>query len=244
MTHSTWTYRLGWFALGGAILAVLLALLMATLARYGIIGKGTGFMWVFRSGAIAAASAVIALIVLLFGYFRRTGPRWPAGAGLALGLLVVIVLAALIVPGMNAPPLHDISTNVEDPPQFQTIEPRADNPPFQNQAEWQAAHRAAYPEIEPVIINKRPVEVLADARALAEERGWQIAAVDSANGRLEATAFESYLRFEDDVIVTVTPIADGSTRVDMRSVSRVGLSDLGVNAERVRSFLADLQNAA
>lgn len=244
MTHSTWSWRLGWFALGGAILAVVIALLMATLARYGIIGKGPGFMWVFRSGAIAAASAVIALVVLVVGYFRRSGPRWPAGAGLALGVLFAAVLAVLIVPGISAPPLHDITTDVDDPPQFQSITSREDNPPFQNIEEWRSAHRAGYPDIEPVIIDKGTSQVLADARELARERGWRIAAVNPREGRLEATAFASYIRFEDDVIVQVTPIADGSTRVDMRSVSRVGVSDLGVNAERIRAFLADLEAAA
>ena len=245
MTHSNWTWRLGWFALGGVILAVVLAVLLATLARYGGIDKGAGFMWVFRGVAIAAASCVIALVALLIGYFHRTGPRWPAGAALGLGVVFVAVLAIQIVPGMGAPPLHDITTNVDDPPQFRTLELREDNLiPFQNIEEWRSAHREGYPDIEPVIINKPPLEVLADARALVRERDWKIAAVDQRAGRLEATAYESYLRFEDDVMIKVTPIADGSTRVDMRSVSRVGLGDLGVNAKRIRTFLAELEGMA
>ena len=85
--------------------------------------------------------------------------------------------------------------------------------------------------------------MLADARALAEQRGWDIASVDPLSGHMEATAYAGYIRFMDDVIVEVTPIADGSTRVDMRSVSRVGMSDLGYNAERIRDFLRDLQAA-
>ena len=146
---------------------------------------------------------------------------------------------------MGAPPLHDITTNVDDPPQFRTLELREDNLiPFQNIEEWRSAHREGYPDIEPVIINKPPLEVLANARALVHERDWKIAAVDQRTGRLEATAYESYIRFEDDVMIKVTPIADGSTRVDMRSVSRVGLGDLGVNAKRIRTFLAELEAMA
>ena len=240
--HNTWTWRLGWFALGGAILAIVIALLMATLARFDIIGKLPGFMWVMRAGYIAAASTVIALIVLLVGYFRRTGPRWPAAAGVALGLAMVAVLAAQIVPGMGAPPLHDISTNLADPPRFRTLTLREDNlVPFKSVEEWRSMHRAEYPDIEPVIVNKTPRQALADARALAEQRGWEIANIDFAAGRLEATATASYLRFYDDVVVEVTPIADGSSRVDMRSVSRVGVGDLGENAKRVREFLVDLE---
>lgn len=244
VTHSNWTWRIGWFALGGAVLAVLIALIMATLARYDVIGKLPGFMWVFRSALIAAASAVIGLVVLVVGYLRRTGPRWPAGAGLALAVMFIAVLAAQIVPGMRAPPLHDITTDIDDPPEFETLTLREDNlVPFNNVGEWQALHRGSYPDIRPIVIEKAPREVLADARALAEQRGWEIASIDPEAGRMEATAFASYLRFRDDVVVTVTPIADGSTRVDMRSVSRVGVGDFGVNAQRIRDFLADLRKA-
>ena len=58
---------------------------------------------------------------------------------------------------------------------------------------------------------------------------------------LEGTAYAGYLKFRDDVIVEVTPVEDGSSRVDMRSVSQVGVSDLGYNAARIREFLSDLQ---
>ena len=94
-----------------------------------------------------------------------------------------------------------------------------------------------------IIIDRAPEEVLANARALAEERGWEIAAYDAASGHMEATAYAGYIRFMDDVVVEVTPVQDGSTRVDMRSVSRVGVSDLGYNAARIEEFLADLREA-
>ncbi|HEV2866129.1 MAG TPA: DUF1499 domain-containing protein, partial [Allosphingosinicella sp.] len=51
-----------------------------------------------------------------------------------------------------------------------------------------------------------------------------------------------FFRFRDNVVVRVRPDSDGSgSVVDMRSISRVGVSDVGVNARRVRAFLADLQ---
>jgi uncharacterized protein (DUF1499 family) len=79
------------------------------------------------------------------------------------------------------------------------------------------------------------------AAALARERGWDLALVDEAAGIVEATATSRFFRFKDDVVLRVRPAPGGGSLVDMRSISRVGVSDVGVNAKRVRAFLADLQ---
>ncbi len=81
----------------------------------------------------------------------------------------------------------------------------------------------------------------ANAVKLAEERGWTVAAQDPARGHMEATAAVSFIRFYDDVVLRITPTPDGRSRVDMRSVSRIGVSDFGVNARRIEEFLAALQ---
>jgi len=65
-------------------------------------------------------------------------------------------------------------------------------------------------------------------------------ATDPATGRIEATDSTFWFGFIDDVVVRLTPETDGGTRVDVRSVSRVGLGDAGANARRVRNFLFDL----
>ena len=66
-------------------------------------------------------------------------------------------------------------------------------------------------------------------------------ALDPAAGIVEATETSFFFRFKDDVVVRARPAPDGGSQVDMRSISRVGVSDVGVNAKRVRAFLADLQ---
>ena len=86
-----------------------------------------------------------------------------------------------------------------------------------------------------------PADAIRKAARLARERGWQIARVDTAAGTLEATDTSLFFRFKDDVVVRARPAPGGGSLVDMRSISRVGGSDVGVNAERVRDFLADLQ---
>jgi len=83
--------------------------------------------------------------------------------------------------------------------------------------------------------------VIAKAERLAKARNWDIAISLPAEGRLEATETSAFFQFKDDVVLRVRPSDTGEgSIVDMRSVSRVGLSDLGMNAKRVRSFLADL----
>jgi uncharacterized protein (DUF1499 family) len=74
----------------------------------------------------------------------------------------------------------------------------------------------------------------------ARSLGWEVVASDAATGRIEATATSRWFGFKDDVVVRIRPEGAGS-RVDVRSMSRVGVGDLGANAERVREFLAKLR---
>ena len=106
-----------------------------------------------------------------------------------------------------------------------------------------AAQRAAYPDIETLVLGHPPDRVVELARETAEARGWAIVAVDTDAGRVEATETTSWFGFKDDIVVRVRP-ATGGARVDVRSVSRVGLGDLGANAARIREFLARLRAAS
>ncbi|MGI8931903.1 MAG: DUF1499 domain-containing protein, partial [Sphingomicrobium sp.] len=110
---------------------------------------------------------------------------------------------------------------------------------------WAAIHREAYGDLRSVRLPVRPAEALRQAEALVEARGWPIAQVDLQAGTIEATATTLFFRFKDDVVVRVRadPNRPDGSVVDMRSISRVGGSDVGVNAERIRAFLADLQAA-
>ena len=230
-------------ALGGAILAVVIALLSLTLARYGIIDKLDGFRWYVKSNYIGGASGLIGLLALIVAVIRKSSGKLSAVLAMVIGIaMVAIFYYAVVSPAQSNPNLHDATTDLDDPPQFAALPLREDNlDMFDGDVEaWKSLHREGYPDLQPVIVDKAPGEVIADARTLAEERGWEIADYDPDGLRLEATAAAGYIRFFDDVVVEVTPVADGSSRVDMRSVSRVGGSDLGYNAKRVREFLDDL----
>lgn len=244
-TRPRWQGWLNNLVLGGAVLVILIGLISLTLARYDIIGKLPGFIGFMSMLLPAGVIAGLGVLALIIAKVRKAGgmAKPLLGTVLALGLMGVMYFA-VIRPAGAAPALHDITTNVESPPQFATWQVREDNLiPFDNIEQWKAAHRAGYPDIAPVLIDKTPTEVLAAARALAEAKGWTVANVDQQAMQMEATAYAGYLRFRDHVIVKVTPVVDGSSRVDMRSTSEVGLSDLGYNAARIREFLADLQAA-
>lgn len=237
---------IGWlcdFSLGGAILVILVGVGALTLARYDMIEKISGFITFMQMMQPAAVVALLAFMGLMLTLWRKQKGRWKAIAALVLSLgLLLVMYTQVMMPGGSVPPIHDITTDMDNPPQFAVLDrPETSTGPFSIE-EWRAFHSEAYGDIQPIVISKDPAQVLGDARALMEDRGWDVALVDAERGHLEGTAYAGYLKFRDDVIVEVTPVADGSSRVDMRSVSQVGVSDLGYNAARIRAFLADLQN--
>ena len=143
--------------------------------------------------------------------------------------------------GATNPPLHDISTDLANPPAFQKLSLRADNLIGVKTVEnWRAVHAKAFPDIQPVTLAMPPAAAIKKVGAIVTARGWDVAL--AGQDRIEATEIASPFKFKDDVVITVTATADGTgSTINIRSVSRIGLSDLGVNAARVRSLMADLK---
>jgi hypothetical protein len=101
--------------------------------------------------------------------------------------------------------------------------------------------RAGYPDLGPVFLAEPTAQAYQRAVALVRERGWDIVAADEPGRRIEATDTTFWFGFKDDVAIRVSALPDGGSRVDVRSVSRVGRSDVGTNARRIRAFLEDLE---
>lgn len=231
-----------------AILVGILAILMVVLA-----GPGTRFgLWNFRIGLtvlrysayVGAAAVVLALIALV-----AIRPRGSVLAllilSLAFGVMAFYLPRKFFQRGKLAPPIHDITTDVKDPPQFVAVLPlRKDalNPATYGGDSVAALQQKAFPDIGPLHLGLAPGQAFDRALAAAQDMGWTIDAADSTAGRIEATATTSWFGFKDDVIVRIRAEGDGS-RVDVRSVSRVGKGDLGTNAARVRSYLARLTSS-
>ncbi|MGB5739661.1 MAG: DUF1499 domain-containing protein, partial [Woeseia sp.] len=141
------------------------------------------------------------------------------------------------------PFIHDITTDTANPPQFVAVLPlraNASNPPEYSGAETAQLQREGYPDIQPIRMNDAPQETLQKALKVLEDMGLEIVAVEPGDGRIEATATTFWFGFKDDVVVRVTPEGNGS-RLDIRSKSRVGRSDVGANAARIRRFVSMLQ---
>ena len=237
----------------GAVLAALIA----------AIGAGQG-AWHFRTGftvlqyalftaALGALLAVAGLIAARGGGMHRL--TWRNLLALAVGIGFVIFLGSQIATARSVPAIHDVTTNLDDIPKFYRLVVRRDNmanipdlgrrelaalPPRER---WKAVHREAYGDLTTIRVPWTVRETVERAEALARERGWDIATADPAIGIVEAVDTSTFFRFKDNVLVRVRPAPEGGSLVDMRSISRVGASDVGVNAKRVRAFLRDLQQA-
>jgi hypothetical protein len=225
------------------------------------VGTGWGF-WEYTSGLKGVAGAFLLglgaiLIGAVQGWRTRKAinppPRARRWVGMGVALAYVAWVGTFLMAALTVPAIHDVSTDLADPPVFQTLTLRADNldnipgaddkdmkglTPLQR---WALVHQKAYGDIRSVRSNEHVPMVIAKAERLAKARGWDVAISLPEEGRLEATATSAFFRFKDDVVLRVRPSETGEgSIVDMRSVSRVGTSDLGMNAKRVRAFLADL----
>jgi uncharacterized protein (DUF1499 family) len=220
----------------------LLGVLVEVISGFGYRGNAWGLLTAFKillGGACVAALG--GLFSLLAGFATRpgTGRR---GFGLSLlGVILALAGAGTVArwyaTAKKAPPIHDISTDLANPPQFVAVLPLRASAP--NSAVWDtstvAKQQSGYPDIQPVTLPVAPGAAFHVALAAARDMGWAIVASDSAAGRIEATATTTWFGFKDDVVVRIGPDPKGS-RVDVRSESRVGGSDVGTNAARIRAY--------
>jgi Protein of unknown function (DUF1499) len=137
--------------------------------------------------------------------------------------------------------IHDVSTDTDDPPAFVAL--RDIRLQCRNGAHYSglstAEHRLRYPDLQTVVYARPLTEVFGAALAFADGLGWKVAAAVETEGRIEATATTRWLRFKDDVVIRIRVFGD-TCRLDVRSASRVGSSDFGANARRIRHYLENI----
>jgi uncharacterized protein (DUF1499 family) len=229
------------------LLVALIALLMLLFAgpgtRFGLWEYGTGFLLMRGAFFAGVGAVVLALVFLVIPRTRRN-----AASTLVLALVVGSVAAWVPWNGLQTvrslPFIHDITTDTVNPPAFVAVLPlRADaaNPPEYPGEEVAQLQREAYPEVQPLLTQLSPAEAFDRAEQVARDLGWEIVFTVPQDGRIEATDTTFWFGFKDDVVIRVRPTADGS-RVDIRSKSRVGRSDVGANAARIKEFMARFGN--
>ncbi len=203
----------------------------------------TGFTILTGSAYLALFAVLISLAALLRAAMVRSGfGGVVAVCGLALGLAAAWVPWSWMQTAKRVPPIHDITTDTGNPPQFSAILPLrkdAPNPVEYGGLDVAKLQQFAYPDIVPASLLLSPDEAFDRALKVAEELGWQVVAADRAARRIEAVDTTRWFGFKDDIVIRITP-EEKSTRVDIRSLSRVGKSDVGANATRIRTFLERL----
>lgn len=235
--------------LAGAGLALAVVCLLAAAA------SGLGYragLWHFRAGFmvlrvaffVALGAGALSLLGLVLSRNARAA-RGPAVLG------IVIALGFAYLPWQwkqtldALPYIHDITTDTDNPPEFvaaATLREEGDHPVAYDGPEVAAQQKQAYPDLAPVYFQAPADGVFEAARKAIDGMGLELTGSDQTNGRLEATQTSFWYGFTDDMVVRITQTPEG-TRVDVRSKSRVGRSDLGQNARRIRAFLAELKAA-
>lgn len=216
-------------------------------------GPGNRFGWwdyrfaftLLRWAAWGGASgAVLSLYAVLWaGYHRSRRAVVFAVTGLVAGALAFGIPWQLRQRAQQVPPIHDITTDTVNPPRFVAAVPLrkgAANGVDYAGAEIAQQQKQAYTDIVPLALPVPAREAFERCLAAARGLGWEIVAAVPEEGRIEATDTTSFFGFRDDVVIRITAAATGS-QVDVRSLSRVGRSDLGTNAKRVRAFLGKVK---
>ncbi|NNL99673.1 MAG: DUF1499 domain-containing protein [Gammaproteobacteria bacterium] len=225
------------------VLVVLAALLLAR--RYLDLPVYPVFKAYLAVSLVGLLVGLAGMIAAAVGAFQGDGAKVMHGLS-ALLMMSVPLLLTLVAVGpqrFGGPMIHDVSTDMADPPEFVAAREQrtsGDNPTAWAGPELAAEVQSHYPDLAPVMVQADPRTVLEQVIKLAEVFGWEVMRIDKERFEVEAVDKTWLWGFKDDVIVRVTPGETGS-RVDVRSASRVGKGDLGANAARVRRFAAALQ---
>ncbi len=227
----------------GFVLAVLslLGLGLSGLGyRWGLWGYKTGISIVKCAGFTSVVAVVMCLVGVALWITKVTEGMTPTLVGLVISASVMALTLKWKRNLASLPYIHDITTDTENPPAFVAILPlraNAENPAVYGGPEVARQQLAAYPDLKPIVVNEASHAAFTRAVQAAQDMGWKIVHSNPQSLRIEATDTTLWFGFQDDVVVQVTPAPTGS-RIDVRSVSRVGKSDLGTNARRIEAFLS------
>jgi uncharacterized protein (DUF1499 family) len=214
--------------------------------RIGLLPLKVSIILITAAGLLGIAAAILATLGLIFAWGLLDRPRIAL-----LSCVVLLGVAFIAVPWRlrhdHVPPINDITTDTEHPPAIiaALAARQAEHAVFDvyfgpTLAQQQ---KAAYPDIVPLILTLPQARAfdlaLGTAKAMPD---WHIIAVDPRAGRIEATQSSFWFGFVDDVVIRVAEVGGGS-RIDIRSHSRQGRGDMGVNAARIRNYIAAMKGA-
>jgi uncharacterized protein (DUF1499 family) len=202
----------------------------------GVAYAGVGIAIALAVGAIGTAARLIARHRAAHTRMQQLA----AAVALALAAFTIVVPARAYLRARTAPPLHDITTDLHQPPLFTVLDDVEAPAKLTRSAGDDALQRERYPDIAPLVLPVSTDMAFEEVLETMAELDWPVADGSEDEGRVEATVRSPWFGFRDDIVVRLTAVAD-QTRVDVRAVSRDGRNDGGRNAAHVREFLTELR---
>ncbi|MEL7310115.1 MAG: DUF1499 domain-containing protein [Pseudomonadota bacterium] len=234
--------RLAMIAKFETISAVLILLIAGPGHRFGLIPTKFAVLMSLGALILGAVALLCAILALVLPTMRRRTAML-AGCVLISGALTA-TLVSWVIKGASVPQIHDITTDVGNPPQFDILagaRAGAANPDAYPGEAFAKQQLEAYPDIQPLVVpGNDAARVLDAAEAAAVAQGWQAVVRQDGSQQIEATDVTFWYGYKDDIIIRVSQ-GNAGVIVDVRSKSRVGQSDLGTNAQRIRDYLATLK---
>jgi uncharacterized protein (DUF1499 family) len=234
---------------GSRYLSVAIGLTLIVIPVFVLAGVGTRLgWWHFKTGFLILKygfyAAVASLFIGVVGLYQ--GRRTHLSKALVKAVpMMVVLLVSITIPlkyvwkASHVPRIHDITTDFENPPLFKAVLPLRSGSPNSTVYGGESLallQKKGYPDLKPLFLPLPADQAFQKVLEKAEKSHWEIVESNSNERRIEATATTFWFGFKDDIVIRVAP-ADGGSRVDLRSLSRVGLSDVGANAERIQCFI-------
>ncbi len=226
-----------------AILCLILMPISALGSRFGL--------WPFTIGLLLLTGSLLLslLIQIINAIWLLRKPPAPTKSALRQASLIalppLVLIATLLEGGSSGQPaIHNISTDIDNPPQFvAAVERRGESSnPLEYTTKIAELQVSAYPDVQTIKSDLNAVQAFDKSLQVIENIGWEIYAQAPEEGRIEAVDTTFWFGFKDDIVVRIQPVVGGSL-IDLRSVSRVGQGDLGANAERIRLFIERFQES-
>lgn len=233
-----------------ATIIILLCLLAAAGSGFGVRlelwSSRTGFTILRWSVYIVGLAVALGIVsVVLAKIDRKLTWDW------RYLLLSLVAIVTFVVPYNNVrefrsyKTIADATTDFKDPPVFVDLVPirnqSAKNPLAYRGEKAAKRQQEFFPELSSIELSVSAEDVVKAAESVAIAMGFEVVSVVPEQGRLEATEVSFWFGFKDDVVLRAVQFDNGKTLVDMRSASRVGFRDGGVNAMRIENFLEALQ---
>ncbi len=238
-----------WVGFFDSLIALALILAGVIGAHFDLIVPFLGFQ-LFLLGLLFG---VLSLILGIIGLFRTRRPEWRSSRGRAmvasyLGVIFTGLLVYLAVSAKGYPAINDITTDVDNPPQFvhaANLAPNQGRNLSYNKAKYAARQEQGYGPVQPLRVSQDPDQCFKEVSTLASDmHGWRVTYTDARTRTIEGVATTPLFHFHDDFVIQVRPAPNGNgSLVEMRSKSRDGEGDVGANYNRIENFFRTLSAA-